>query len=239
MEELKLQSDKIEELVKALVKVQGELKTLQTNQEARIPTRTGKEFRYKYADLASVWEALRRPLTENGLAITQTMLPCNGNTLLITTLYHTSGQWQRSYLPMPNETDPQKIGSIITYMRRYSLNSITGLAVEDEDDDAGSVSGGARDMHEKKEPAKEENPASDKQINKIKAQIKEFSELSGYTWEQVEKDIKKKAKIEHLNNLSKQTASKVIEGLNTAIEAEKAMASENELSRETITITNQ
>ena len=38
-----------------------------------------------------------------------------------------------SSLELPNLTDPQKIGSAISYYRRYTLSSLLGLQAEDED----------------------------------------------------------------------------------------------------------
>ena len=45
-----------------------------------------------------------------------------------------TGQFVESVFPLPHLTDPQKLGSAITYGRRYSLKSL--LSLQDEDDDA-------------------------------------------------------------------------------------------------------
>ena len=109
-------------------------------------------FHSKYADLASVWEACRKPLADNQLAVIQ--LPGqNGNGLCVDTiLSHSSGEWICSRLLVrPGYTnregkfvaleDPQAIGSAITYARRYALQSIVGIAPEDDDGNAASGSG--------------------------------------------------------------------------------------------------
>ena len=44
-----------------------------------------------------------------------------------------SGELAKSSLELPNLTDPQKIGSAISYYRRYTLSSLLGLQAEDED----------------------------------------------------------------------------------------------------------
>jgi hypothetical protein len=44
-----------------------------------------------------------------------------------------------SFMALPDLTDPQKLGSCITYYRRYSLVSL--LALEAEDDDGNTASG--------------------------------------------------------------------------------------------------
>lgn len=41
----------------------------------------------------------------------------------------------QSVMDLPNITDPQKLGSAITYYRRYTLQSLLGLQAEDDDGD--------------------------------------------------------------------------------------------------------
>lgn len=95
-------------------------------------------FKSKYADLSSVWEVARKPLTENGLSIVQTMdISENGGVIIETTLIHTSGEYMTGKLLMSPEKDtPQGIGSAITYARRYSLSAMVGIAPEDDDGEA-------------------------------------------------------------------------------------------------------
>jgi len=102
-------------------------------------------FKSKYADLNSCIEALRYPLSSNGLSIIQ--LPNAGITTvkLTTVLAHSSGQWISSVIELkPTKTDPQGHGSALSYARRYSIMSITGLASEDDDGNAASVPPRAR-----------------------------------------------------------------------------------------------
>lgn len=91
-------------------------------------------FKSTYADLASVWLAIREPLGANGLAVMQ--LPsADGPKVIITTLLsHSSGEWISSELTITAKEDtPQAVGSAITYARRYALQSIAGVAPEDDD----------------------------------------------------------------------------------------------------------
>ena len=120
-------SGDINELATALVKTQSVLEG--AKQDANNPF-----FKSKYATLHSVWEACRKPLTNNGLSVVQTMDDEGGSVTIVTTLLHTSGQWISGRLRMilPKE-DPQGIGSAITYARRYSLESIVGLSPVDDD----------------------------------------------------------------------------------------------------------
>ena len=94
-------------------------------------------FKSKYADLASCWDACRKPLTDNGLAVIQTIEAGEGRAVLVTTLCHASGEWIKSYCPILTKDDsPQALGSAITYARRYALAAMCGLAQVDDDAEA-------------------------------------------------------------------------------------------------------
>ena len=95
-------------------------------------------FKSKYADLSDILDKISEPLTENGLSIIQ--LPKDVNELE-TILIHTSGQFISStYKMTPVKTDPQSLGSAITYQRRYALSAILSLNI-DADDDGNGASG--------------------------------------------------------------------------------------------------
>jgi len=129
-----MQSENINELVKALSKAQGSV--LKAKEENLNPF-----FKSKYADLTSIWDACRDALFKNGFAVIQTLNKIEEKTVLITTLAHESGQWIRSFSPIPNvKPDPQSVGSAITYMRRYSLAAIVGVSTHDDDGEAATKS---------------------------------------------------------------------------------------------------
>ena len=92
-------------------------------------------FKSKYADLASVWDACRKPLTANGLTILQPV-SCDGSNVTITTrLLHESGEFiEESLTLQATQNTPQAIGSAITYGRRYGLSSMIGIAADEDDD---------------------------------------------------------------------------------------------------------
>lgn len=96
-------------------------------------------FKSKYADLASVWDAARGPLTDNGLSIIQ-IPSAEGAAVTITTiLAHESGEWISGDLTLVStKNDPQGLGSAITYARRYALAAFVGVAPEDDDGNAAS-----------------------------------------------------------------------------------------------------
>lgn len=135
------QSDSINDLAVALVKVQGALGG--AKKDSKNPF-----FNSDYADLKSVWECCRDLLSKNGLCVIQT----NGGTAespsVITTLAHISGQWIRGELHMtPDKKGPQGTGSAITYARRYALAAIIGIYQADDDAE------GATDRNKKQSKA--------------------------------------------------------------------------------------
>jgi hypothetical protein len=128
-------SDQIDQLATALAAAQAVI-------EGADKGNTNPHFKSKYADLASVWDACRKPLTDNGLSVVQA-LGSNGDSVTCTTmLLHKSGQYIRSVFEMtPAQKTPQAAGSCATYLRRYSLQAIVGVAPEDDDGNEASSKG--------------------------------------------------------------------------------------------------
>ncbi len=133
----------IGELAKALATFQGKVGSVGKGSTAKVEKDGRLLYSYKYADLASVLEATREERAAAGLSVAQfpTGDAVSGITL-VTTLLHSSGQWMRGNLMLkPTDTKPQTIGSLITYMRRYSYSAALGIATE-EDDDGAAAQGG-------------------------------------------------------------------------------------------------
>ena len=128
------QSEQINELAAALSKMQGQVGPVYKNKTAKIfSKRTNTSFSYSYADLAGIWDTIRKPLSDAGLSICQTF----SDNMIVTILMHSSGQWIKSLLPINGMSlPPQELGSEITYMRRYGLTSILGISADDDDDGA-------------------------------------------------------------------------------------------------------
>lgn len=117
------------ELAAALAKAQGEMEGAKKD--------TANPFhKSKYADLASVWEAIRGPLSANGLSVVQLVTEAPAGFVGLTTiLMHSSGQQVSStfHMPVKDATNPQAVGSALTYARRYALSALVGVAPEDDD----------------------------------------------------------------------------------------------------------
>lgn len=121
-----MQSDSIKEIAQALAAAQLELSPAKKNQK-------NPYFKSSYADLAACFEAIREVFAKQGLSVSQPIVTRDGQMCLVTLLMHTSGEFIRSEMMLPPIPDPQKLGGCITYFRRYALQSIAGLPVEDDD----------------------------------------------------------------------------------------------------------
>jgi hypothetical protein len=121
-------SEQLNEIAAALTKAQAAMKNAALN-------KVNPHFKSKYADLAGIRDTVVPALTANGIAVVQTL----AQGLVLTRLIHTSGQWIESACPIPTAPDMQKMGSAITYARRYSLSAICGISADEDDDGNAAV----------------------------------------------------------------------------------------------------
>jgi hypothetical protein len=132
-------SDAINELAAALAKAQGEILAAKKDSE-------NPHFRSKYADLGSVWDAIRAALTKHGLSVVQSprLLTTSEKVWFLeveTAMFHSSGQFLSDVLAVPLASPTaQGIGSAPTYARRYALAAFAGVAAAGDDDDANAAS---------------------------------------------------------------------------------------------------
>ena len=111
-------------LAKALVKAMAQI-------EGASKDSINPHFRNKYADLASVTDAIKKPLNENGLAYSQIIHRVEGGVGVETIIIHESGETMSNgitFVPAP-KNDPHGYGSALTY-----------AGVIQEDDDANGAS---------------------------------------------------------------------------------------------------
>lgn len=141
-------SESINELATALAKAQAQMTF--AKKDAANPF-----FKSKYADLAAVVEAIKKPLADNGLSYVQTTDITDDDVIIETVLMHASGQWLsgRMRMPVAKVNDPQALGSSMTYCRRYGLQAITGLPADDDDADAARLAKDAADKAKKAQTA--------------------------------------------------------------------------------------
>jgi hypothetical protein len=115
------------ELFTALAKMQGEV-------ENATKGSVNPHFKSKYADLAEVLNTVRPVLAANGLSVIQSPSFDGGICHVTTTIAHSSGGYITGTMScVPAKQDGQGIGAATTYLRRYSLAAVCGVAQEDDD----------------------------------------------------------------------------------------------------------
>lgn len=96
---------------------------------------TNPFFKSNYFDVNTLLEHVEPLLQKFGLVLLQ---PIEDNKVR-TEIYNVEdGQFIFSEMELPNLNDPQKLGSAITYFRRYTLQSLLGLQAEDDDGNSAS-----------------------------------------------------------------------------------------------------
>lgn len=157
-------SEEIDKLAIALAKFQGSLEQPSLNSEVKVRTKTGGEYKFKYADLSECKRAAKQPLADNELSVCQLI---EDDYSIRTILLHSSGQWISSKVRMPSNTaDVQSIGSAITYAKRYAFCAILGI-VADDDEDANIASGNSAQKEQPKEqPKKTANSRVKKELTR-------------------------------------------------------------------------
>lgn len=128
-------SEQIDAISGALAKAQGVMKNATLN-------KVNPHFKNRYADLSAIRDAVIPSLAANGIGLVQTIEPTDIAPVVVTRLVHSSGQWIESRCPLYGIGDMQKMGSAITYARRYSLSAICGISADEDDDGNAAASNG-------------------------------------------------------------------------------------------------
>lgn len=125
-------SESIKSVAAALCKAQ-------TNIESASKNANNPHFRSKYADINAVIDACKAALNNEGISVVQSNGKDELGSYVETMLLHNTGEFLSSkvYLIL-DKMDMQKLGSAITYARRYGIQSMVFMG-SSEDDDANSV----------------------------------------------------------------------------------------------------
>lgn len=215
-----MQSENIGELAAALSKAQAAMPN--ASKDA-----TNPHFKSRYADLASIWDACRKPLTDNGLAVIQAPVAAEpGYVGLTTTLLHASGQWIAETVSAPlTQNTAQSIGSALTYLRRYALAAMVGVAPDDDDGNTASQPSAQPAQRTSYTPLAAVNQStgeivdpsvvSEKQYGLIKGLIKKggWQDSDWLTWAN-----ENGYQIETLRDLSKRQATDMIDAIKAELD---------------------
>ena len=120
-------------MYKTLLEIQKEI-------EPVAKTSDNPFYKSKYFDINALLEAVKPILSKHNVVLLQPLTHIEGHTAIKTILVDTdTGDAIEETVPITENPDPQKMGSAITYFRRYALQSLLGLQAED--DDANKASG--------------------------------------------------------------------------------------------------
>jgi len=118
--------------------------------------KTNPHFKNSYVDINNILDEIKPVFDELGIGFFQSMVLINSQQALKTVIFdiedESSAVESESVLVAKDLNDPQKLGSSVTYFRRYHLVSLLGLSVTDDDGKAGS------------NPVKENKKASEEQV---------------------------------------------------------------------------
>ncbi len=159
-----MENANLSNLASALSKAQGEMSAASKNGY-------NPHFRSNFSTLEDLIEASRPALTKHGLSVCQYPHSDGDHTYLVTKLKHASGQEEASQvrIVLKDPSDIQKLGSAMSYLKRYAYASICGIATSENEDDGNSVS-----------QSSEQKPSdviSAKQLALLKARLSDKKEL--------------------------------------------------------------
>ena len=145
-------SESVIEISKALSKFQGEVK--QPKKDG-----TNPHFRSTFVTLDGVVAAITDTAPKYGLSFLQFPLNEEDKVGVKTIILHDSGEFIEGdpIFTKPMKSDPQALGAVITYLKRYSLSAIFGITA-DVDDDAE----GAMDRNQQQPQKQQGNPFQNK-----------------------------------------------------------------------------
>lgn len=198
-------SETIGELAKALAQFQSEV--VQPLKDKANPF-----FKSKYVPLENVVEAITATAPKLGLSFLQYPVANNDYVGIVTVLMHSSGQFIETepVFAKPVKQDPQAVGSVITYLKRYSLSAVFGIT-SDEDDD------GNKATHTVNNRQTSNNAITVKQKNDISQLVSSIGAKTGMSAAQVYNNSSKTVLgIEkQTKDLTSQEAEKIIKHLST------------------------
>jgi len=126
----------------AMAEFQRRCPSIKKTSTANIYTAKGS-YKYNYAPLDEIMETIRPLLGELGLTVSWSSRVEPQRVIVSCRIAHLQGYAENSgevSMPIPDDSErgggnpAQRVGSALTYARRYSLLSVTGLSPEDDDD---------------------------------------------------------------------------------------------------------
>ena len=200
-------SQQISEVASAMCKAQAEMKPAEKNC-------TNPFFGNKYSDISSLWDAIREPVTRNGLCVLQDAKTTPNGLSVTTRIVHTSGQWiEFGPFEVPlMKKDAQSIGSATSYAKRYALSAAIGVVCE-SDDDGNLAKESAPKPQKSQQPAsptsqsKDPSIISDKQVQLLQSFIGKNEDYR----QKLKDGLEKKLGIKSLSDIPKSIFQAVLD----------------------------
>ena len=154
--EVRSQSADVSELMVALAKAQGAIGDITRDRVVTVRSQKGS-YQFKYATLSNIIRGIKKALSDNGIAYTQVLTWHREDRLyFLTTNLHCKNQFISSVTPLISSGHGnQEFGSALTYMKRYALAALVGVAAEEDDD--GNIADG-NEVQAMQEPGRKAAP---------------------------------------------------------------------------------
>jgi hypothetical protein len=125
----------------AFAKAQGAFQPIEKNRDVFIKSDKGN-YSFKYADLAEIRAKTTPAMSQNDMCLFQLVTEDNGATCIRTIIGHASSAEVESTIRINRQGDMKQFGATVTYLRRYVVGPMLGIAADDDiDEDSDSHAG--------------------------------------------------------------------------------------------------
>lgn len=127
--------------LEALSKFQTLVPVLKKNRTAKVTTKAGGHYTYRYSDLGGITQQIKKALNDCGLSYRWEFQEANAIMKVTCHVSHLDGHTETASMEAGkdatgNKNDIQQKGSTQTYLQRYTLIGALGLSTAEEDDDS-------------------------------------------------------------------------------------------------------
>ena len=127
----------------AMTKFKANPPDIDKNRHVSYTTNSGKKTEYNHADLFNVTDKISSELSKYGLSASWTTAQADKTISVTCKISHVQGHFESTTLSSsPDDSGGknsiQAIGSAVTYLQRYTLLALTGLATREQDNDGQS-----------------------------------------------------------------------------------------------------
>ncbi|MBB3010686.1 ERF family protein [Cupriavidus alkaliphilus] len=133
----------------ALAKAQGAFQPIEKNRSVTIDIKDEQKrkigsYNFRYADLQEIRAKTTPALSENGLCLFQLVTEEANGTVIRTVLGHSTGAEINSVMRVVrDDKNIKNFGAAITYLRRYIVSALLGVAADDDLDEDSDPNAGA------------------------------------------------------------------------------------------------